>query len=219
MTGLSSISRKGGIPLIQIGLTGGIACGKSKALEHLGRLGAHTIDADEISHRLVEPKQPALEEIAREFGTSYIDSRGRLKRKELGQLVFSDDTALEKLNQILHPKVIQREDELKDEIQEKHSTDDSLVIVVDAALMVEAGTYQKYDYLLVAYCPFETQIKRLLKRDNCSEEEARNRIKSQLPLLEKIRYADYVIETSGPIPETQEQIEFIYRDIAPRNLR
>jgi dephospho-CoA kinase len=199
--------------MLKVGLTGGIACGKSKALEFLKTLGAHTIDADQLAREVVEPGEPALEKIRTNFGNQYIAPDGSLDRAAMAELVFSDESARQELNHIIHPHILDRETELLSRIEKNIPHDKSSLVIVDAPLMIEVGTYTRYDYVIVIYCPLSTQIKRLISRNTMSEEQAINRINSQMPTLEKIHYCDYVINSSGPVDETRGQIRFIYKEL------
>ncbi len=197
--------------MLKVGLTGGIACGKSKALLCFEQLGAYTVDADKIAREVVQLGQPAYQQILDEFGPDMVGSDGELDRAKLGNLVFSDDSARIKLNSIVHPFVLAEEDRLVRELQS--NPHQYSMVVTDAALMVEVGSYAKYDVVVVAYCPPSIQLLRLMKRNALSKTEALRRVSSQMPLLEKIGYADYVIDTSRDPSETREQIRHIYAEL------
>ncbi len=197
--------------MLKVGLTGGIACGKSKALLCFEQLGAYTVDADKIAREVVQLGQPAYQQILDEFGPDMVGSDGELDRAKLGNLVFSDDSARIKLNSIVHPFVLAEEDRLVRELQS--NPHQYSMVVTDAALMVEVGSYAKYDVVVVAYCPPSIQLLRLMKRNALSKTEAMTRVSSQMPLLEKIGYADYIIDTSRDRSETREQIRHIYAEL------
>lgn len=202
--------------MLKVGLTGGIACGKSNALRHFGKLGAFTIDADLISRQVVQPGKPAYNEIAKEFGPSILNQDGTINRKMLGKLVFSDESSRLRLNEIIHPHILAEENRQIDHFINSQPRAHSPVIVVDAALMIEAGSYRKYDVLIVVYCPTSVQLNRLKSREQISEAEAQQRIDSQLSLLEKAKFGDYVIDTTGKLADTFEQVRHIYLEIVQR---
>jgi dephospho-CoA kinase len=187
----------------RLGLTGGIASGKSAIAEMLRELGFHVIDADELGHRLMEPGRPAFSEIVKEFGDEVIDGAGRIDRRKLGEMVFVDRRKLEKLNAILHPRV---EEEMSRQFAEWEKEGVRDAAFVEAALLVEAGYQKKLDGLVVAWCKPEQQIERLLAR-GMSLEEARGRIAAQMPSQEKLGHATVKIDCSGSLEETRGQVE------------
>lgn len=197
--------------MLKVGLTGGIACGKSKTLSFFHQLGALTIDADLISREVVRRGQPAYQKIVEEFGHRILAEDGEVNRARLGELIFSDDSARAKLNSIVHPYVL-AEEKRRIEGMQKDPTQHPIV-VVDAALMIEVGSFAQYDVLIVVYCPPSLQLERLMKRNSLNRTEAEKRITSQMPLLEKVRYGDYIVETSRDPVDTQEQIRYIYADL------
>jgi len=199
--------------MFSVGLTGGIACGKSNALRCFRSLGAHTIDADVIAREVVEPGKPAYDKILDEFGPSIIGLEGQINRKELGGIVFSDPVALQKLNEIVHPFVLQEEKRRIATLEAEEPGSKSQIVIVDASLMIETGTYRKYQAIVVVYCPPSVQLRRLMLRDGISESQARQRIESQMPTLEKIQYGDYVIETSGKLSDTYTQVKQVYSEL------
>jgi len=199
--------------MLKVGLTGGIGCGKSHILREFHKLGVYTIDADEIAHEVILPDQSAYEQILEIFGPEILASDRTINRKKLGERVFSNEQAREKLNQIVHPLVLEEEARRVAEIEEREDPK-SPILMVDAALMVETGSYRKYDCVVVVYCTPQVQLQRVIARDRLSEEEALQRIQSQMPLLEKIKYADYIIENSGRLSETNEQIKHIFTELA-----
>jgi dephospho-CoA kinase len=200
--------------VIRAGLTGGIACGKSKALLCFERLGAYTIDADEVARDVVRSGLPAYDGIIAEFGSSFVGPNQELDRAKLGELVFTDDSARSRLNAIVHPFVLGEEDRIVEELVD--SPHKYPMVVTDAALMVEVGTYTKYDVVLAVYCPPSLQLERLMKRNNLTVEDARMRMLSQMPLLEKVKKVDYVIDTTRDYTDTQEQIGHLYRELLIR---
>ena len=200
------------LSMLKVGLTGGIGCGKSHILREFHKLGVYTIDADEIAHEVILPDQSAYEQILETFGPEILASDRTIDRKKLGEKVFSDEKAREKLNRIVHPLVLEEVARRVSKFEEREDPT-SPIIMVDAALMVETGSYRKYDSVVVVYCPPQVQLQRVIARDRLSEEEALQRIESQMPLLEKIKYADYIIESSGKLSETKEQVKPIFTEL------
>ena len=174
-----------------IGLTGGIASGKSLAAEELKRLGAHLIDADEIAREMVMPGLPAYQNIVKEFGEGILNPDKTINRKALGVIVFSNPKLRKRLEQITHPRILGEIDKRVFAIKDK---DTKTIIVIDAALLIEVGLHKKMDKVIVVYSDEKTQIARLMKRDGLSYNEAKNRISAQMNLNEKKKYADFVIE-------------------------
>jgi len=204
--------------MFRVGLTGGIACGKSNALRCFARLGAHTIDADVIARRVVEPGMPAYQNLLDEFGVSILGKDGQINRKKLGSIVFANPDARQKLNEIVHPHVIEEEERQVSALESGETKSGSRIVIVDASLMIETGTYRKYQVIVVVYCPPAVQLRRLMLRDKISETEARRRIDSQMPTSEKLKYADYVIETSGKLSETFIQVKHVYGELVNHSL-
>jgi dephospho-CoA kinase len=189
--------------MLRVGLTGGIASGKSTVAARMTGLGLTVLNADALAHRLIEPGQPAYDDIVREFGREILRADGTVDRKKLGDIVFREPARRERLNQIVHPRVIEaREEQLK----EMESQNPRGLAIVEAALLIEAGYYKKLDRLVVCSCRPEQQMERLRAR-GLTEEEARQRIESQLPLAEKLRLADDVVDCSGTLQETERQTD------------
>ena len=187
----------------RLGLTGGIASGKSAVAAMLRELGFSVLDADSLAHRLVEPGQPAYEEVLREFGSAITDGQGRVDRTKLGALVFADRTKLDKLNAIVHPRVAEA---VLRQLAEWEREDTRDAAFVEAALLIESGIHQHLDGLVVAWCRPEQQLERLAAR-GLTEEEARRRIASQMPVEEKLRFATEKIDCSGTLEQTHLQVE------------
>jgi dephospho-CoA kinase len=189
-----------------VGLTGGIASGKSTVAGMFEERGVPVIDADVIARKIVEPGQPALDEIADAFGEDVIQEDGSLDREALGTIVFGDDEARAQLNAITHPRVAQRMADRARELSEEGYR----WIIYDAALIVENGIHEWLDALIVVSVDRRTQIERLIRRDNIDREDAVARIESQLPLQDKVSVADYVIDNAGTLDQTLEQVERIH---------
>ena len=188
--------------MLKLGLTGGIASGKSAVAALLREMGFQVLDADPIAHKLMEPGQPAREEILREFGADLAGADGRIDRAKLGAIVFADPARLAKLNAILHPRV---EQIMLNEYEEWKRRGVRDAAFVEAALLVEAGFVNKLDGLVVAWCEPEQQLERLKAR-GMSELDAKRRIAAQLPLEQKLRLATYTIDCSGTMESTRAQV-------------
>ena len=190
--------------MLRVGLTGGIATGKSTAGKMFVELGCHLIDSDRITHQLFEPGQSVHKTVVEQFGKRIVAPDGTIDRRILGEIVFKEDPeARLKLNRLVHPAVIQRQQEWLNEMQQK---DPDGVAIVDAALMIEAGTYKNYDKVIVVTCSPEIQKRRLLERSGLKEDAIDVRIRSQMPMSEKVKYADFVIDNSGDLAETRRQV-------------
>ncbi|MEK7773786.1 MAG: dephospho-CoA kinase, partial [Deltaproteobacteria bacterium] len=177
-----------------VGLTGGIACGKSLVSGELRRLGAHIVDADVISREITAKGSPVYDEIVRGFGRGVVRPDGSIDRKALGAIVFSDREKLLKLNAVTHPAIIKTASEKIERIKKSHP---GAVIVVDAPLLIETGMHRAMDRVVVVYADEEKLIERMKKRDGLDEREAKERLSHQMPIKEKIKYADYLIENNG----------------------
>lgn len=184
------------------GLTGNIACGKSAVEDMLRTAGVPVIDLDVVAREVVQPGQPALDEIAQAFSASVIGADGGLDRAALGEIVFADPDARAVLQSITWPAIFARAGEHLTALQEQGHD----VAVVSAALMVESGSYKTYAGLIVVTCPPDLQLARLLARDDLTEEQARARIASQLPQQDKAAVADVVIDNGGSLDDTHAQV-------------
>ncbi|MFI5094020.1 MAG: dephospho-CoA kinase [Candidatus Acidiferrales bacterium] len=187
----------------RLGITGGIASGKSAVAAILRELGFNVIDADELGHSVIEPGTRAFKEVVREFGAGVVGTDGRIDRGKLGALVFADRGKLARLNGIVHPRV---EEEMVRKFGEWERDGARDAAFVEAALLVEAGYQRNLDGLVVAWCRPEQQMERLVAR-GLSEEEARRRIAAQMPAEEKLKYATEKIDCSGSMEETRRQVE------------
>lgn len=189
--------------MLRLGLTGGIASGKSAVAAMLRELGFSVLDADSLAHKLIEPGQPAYEEVLREFGSAVTDGQGRVDRAKLGALVFADRAKLERLNAIVHPRVAEAVLRQFAEWQREGTRDAAFV---EAALLIESGIQQNLDGLVVTWCRPEQQLERLAAR-GLSKDEARRRIAAQMPVEEKLHYATEKIDCSGTLEQTREQVQ------------
>jgi len=189
--------------MLRVGLTGGMGCGKSTVAAMMRALGCHVIEADPLAHKLIEPGQPAFQEVVRAFGADILHSDGHVDRSKLGAIVFADMDKLLRLNAIVHPRVLK---ELERLFSEYAVTNPQGVAVIEAALLIEAGYVKHLDRLVVAWCKPEQQMERLLAR-GMSREQIEQRFAAQMPLEEKRRRADDVVDCSVPLEETRAQVE------------
>ncbi len=195
--------------MIIIGLTGGIASGKSIVARIFRDLGAHLIDADKIVHDLLEPGQPAWKEVLDHFGSGIQLPDKTIDRRKLGEIVFNDREKREWLNRCLHPKVFEAYQSQLRHVRERQP---GAVIVLDAALLIETGYHKQMDKLVVVYADEEQQLNRLMARDGFSREQAMARIRSQMPLSEKRLHADYVIDNTGTREDTERRAREIFAE-------
>ncbi len=196
--------------MLQVGLTGNIASGKSHASSVFAELGAQIIDADLIAHELFTPGTATYSKVVQAFGNHILAADGAINRKILAEIIFHQRERRLLLNSLVHPdvgaEVMRRTFELA-----KQGFNG--IVMVDAALLVESGFYKTQDYLIVVTCDPALQLLRVMNRCGLNAEEARLRIDAQMPATEKIKLADYTIDTSGTYANTREQIERIYRDL------
>lgn len=195
--------------MLKVGLTGGIASGKTTVGAMFRELGAHVVDSDRVTHDLLEPGQEVHDAVVQEFGRAILDANGRIDRKVLGGIVFGDESRRQALNALVHPAIQSRQDQFLEEALEK---DPNGVAIVDAALMIETGSYKRYDRIVVVVCPPEMQQRRLGAR-GLTADQIEARIRSQMPLEEKARFADYLIDNSGDLPATRRQVEEVWSEL------
>lgn len=200
--------------MLRVGLTGGLASGKSFVARTLGHLGCHIVRADDLGHEVLAPGGEAYDAVLAEFGSAVLDESGAIDRRRLATEVFDRPDRLAALNALVHPAVIRREERF---IEQVSAEDPDGIAVVEAAILIETGSYKRFDRLILAVCTEEQQIERAMKRDGISRDEAEARLRRQLPLSEKRRYADYVIDTSGTKENTIEQTRRVYESL--RSLR
>lgn len=194
--------------MLRVGLTGSIGIGKSHVTAILAELGCHVVDADQTAREAVVPGSAGLRAIAERFGSEILRADGTLDREKLGALVFANDELRQQLNSILHPYIISRQDEILNawEAEDPHG-----IGVIDAALMIESGGYKRFDKLIVVHCDPEAQLQRVMKRNNLTRAEAELRIRAQLSQAEKMKFADYLIDTSGDFAATRRQTEEVFQ--------
>lgn len=202
--------------MLKVGLTGGIASGKSVVGEMFAALGARTVQADAIAHQLLQPGEAVYDEIVRHFGCEILNPDGTVNRPRLAEAAFGSpnrNTGLrvEELNRIVHPAVIRRQEQWMDEVGLQ---DPRAIAIVEAALIVEAGAGRRFDRLVVVTCRPEQRIQRWARRQGITEDVARlevtRRMAAQLPDEEKIKLADFVIDNSGSLDATRRQVEDVY---------
>ncbi|MGI6515036.1 MAG: dephospho-CoA kinase [Syntrophomonadaceae bacterium] len=191
-----------------IGLTGGIASGKSTVTDILRELGLPVIDADQVAREIVEPGQRAYNEIVREFGPTVVGSDGHLNRKVLGDLVFANPDLRQKLNRITHPRLWEVFDYRMQQLPP-----DTDIVVWDVPLLLETGMDDKVDEVWLVWVDELMQIERLMKRDNLTEEEARKRLNAQMSVKEKMKRAHRLIDNRGTVEETRELVTSFYNEV------
>ena len=199
--------------MLRVGLTGGVACGKSTVAKMFADLGAKIVDADAIAHELYRPGHPVLEDLVKHFGAEILKPDGELDRARLATLVF-DGGRVEELNKIVHPAVIRQQDQWMRSLGEK---DPHALAIVEAALILEAGVKDRFDRIMVVTCKPAQKVARFAQRSGISEDAARTdverRNKAQMPDEEKVRRADFVIDNSGAVEETRHQVQRIYSEL------
>ena len=193
--------------MLRVGLTGGLASGKSFVGRTLRGFGAHVIDADALGHQVLAPDGPAYDGVVAEFGPEIVNASGEIERKKLGTLVFGNPERLAKLNALVHPHVIALEERY---LVEAEQEDPGGIAVLEAAILIETGSYKRFAKLILVWCKPEQQIARAVHRDGCTLEEARARVARQMPLEDKRRFADFVIDTSGEKERTVIQTRLVY---------
>ncbi len=193
--------------MLQVGLTGGMATGKSTVAAELVRLGCHLLKADELGHKLLEKEGPCYEPVVSAFGRAILDHNENIERRRLGMVVFNESGALDKLNAIIHPAVFAYEEQWLAGVR---ASEGEAIAIVEAAILVETGNYKNFDKLIVTWCPVELMVERAVARSGWTPEEARRRIAKQMPMEEKKQFADYLIDTSGTMESTIEQTRAVY---------
>ena len=193
--------------MLKVGLTGGIASGKSFVGEALAGCGCLLIQADELGHAVMAPGGEAYQPVVQEFGREILAGDGAIDRTALAALVFADPQRLARLNALVHPAVIRREDESIAAFAMAHPDG---IAVVEAAILIENGSYSRFDKLILTTCTVEQQVERALRREGALESDIRARISRQMPLDRKRKYADFVIDTSGEKEDTLRQTRAVY---------
>jgi dephospho-CoA kinase len=201
--------------VLKVGLTGGIASGKTVVGKMFVALGAHVIRADDIAHELMAPAQPLYQEIVLRFGTEILNPDGTIHRAKLAEVAFGSQSRIEELNRIIHPTVISKQEQWMDEISQRHPR---AVAIVEAALILEADLAARFDKLVVVTCRPEQRAERWaysrkVSLTNAKLEIAR-RMAAQFSDESKIKAANYVIDNSRTLPQTEEQVKAIYQELS-----
>lgn len=196
--------------MLRVGLTGGLATGKSFVGEAFQELGCHLIKADELGHQVLQPGGEAFEAAVREFGPAILGADGAIDRRKLASEVFDKPERLARLNNLVHPPVIRREEQM---IHEFAARDPHGIVIVEAAILIETGSHRRFQRLVLAVCSREQQIERAMRRDGLTREEVLARLDRQMPLEEKLKLADYVIDTSGSKDDTRRRIREVYESL------
>jgi len=196
--------------MILVGLTGGIASGKSEAARILKKLGAYIIDADEIAHALLEPNTQTWKKVVKSFGTGILRPDQSIDRAVLGRIVFDDPKKLAGLNAILHPFVFAEKERRQKAIAE---ADPQAVIIFDVPLLIETKAHEKMDKVVVVTVDRKTQLKRLTERNGLPKQEAQKRINAQMPLNEKTKYADYLINSGESLADMEIRVRQIFEEL------
>ncbi|MGO9137684.1 MAG: dephospho-CoA kinase [Syntrophales bacterium] len=199
--------------MLKVGLTGGIASGKSTVAKMFEDEGAYLIDFDELAHFVEEPDQPAWKAIVEFFGREILNEDGSINRAKLGQIVFSDQEKLSRLNSIVHPAVF---DLWRRRIEDIRQMNPRAIVVSDVPLLIEVSMQHLFDVVILVYVSPEDQISRLRERNEYSRKEAESRLDKQMPIDEKIPYADYVIDNKGPIETTRSIVSAVWDELLMR---
>jgi dephospho-CoA kinase len=196
--------------MLIVGLTGGVASGKSTVSTVLREEGAYLIDADQIARDLVQPHTPAWRELVKAFGENILQKDGSVHRKKLAAIVFSSPEKRSLLNQLLHPRI---KEETERRLRAIGQSDPEAIVVIDAALLIETGAYREVDRLIVVHATEAQQIERLREREGVEREEALQIVSAQMPLEEKLKVADMVIRTEGSLEETRRKAREVFREL------
>lgn len=194
---------------MNIGLTGGIASGKSTVSAYLVAMGAVLIDADQIAREVVLPGTPALNKIEQLFGTEVITEEGTLNRKKLGELVFANESSRKLLEGILHPEI---REIMNQRMNQLEADNPRRLVVVDVPLLYESGLASMFEKVMLVFVPREIQLERLVNRDGLSRGQAKARLEAQMPIEQKVQLADFVIDNSGTLEETGAQLQQFWRE-------
>ena len=196
--------------MLKVGLTGGIASGKTYVTNLLRELGCEVLDADQVARVVVEPGQPAYLDIVQEFGRENLQADGTIDRAKLSAIIFSDAEKRARMNAIVHPRIHEAQRQWMADVAQRNP---AAIAVVDAALLIESGGYKRFDKIVVVHCAPDIQLERLIARNNLPYEEAVKRIAAQMPTSEKLTYADYSIDTSGGFEQTHLQVNALYAEL------
>ena len=193
--------------MLKVGLTGGLASGKSFVGEALTSFGCLVVEADELGHQALNPGGEAHDAVIREFGASIVGAAGEINRKRLAELVFDQPEQLARLNALVHPPVVRQEEEMAAEFARLKPDG---IFVVEAAILIETGSYKRFDRLILVICNEEQQVERAMRREGAVEAVVRARLSRQMPIEEKRKFVHFVIDTSGTKENTLRQTEAVY---------
>lgn len=196
--------------MLKVGLTGGLACGKSFVGETLSGLGCFLVQADELGHEVLAPGGEAYDAVIEEFGHDILDAAGRIDRTLLAGRVFESPERLERLNALVHPPVVRREEQLVAQFAQREPHG---IAVVEAAILIETGSYHRFDRIILVTCREEQQVELAMRRGGSTEENVRARLNRQMPLDEKRKFANFVIDTSGDKDDTVRQTRAVYESL------
>ncbi len=196
--------------MLIVALTGGIASGKSVVAEVLEDLGCYINNADKVAHDLMEPEKPAWKKIVAHFDKKILNEDKTINRSRLGKIIFSGEKERRFLNELIHPLVLEKKKEVINRLEKEGHYN---IFISEAALTIEAGFADFFDKIIMTYCKKEVQIKRLMERDGISRKQTIKIIKSQMQPQEKLKHADYIIDTSSSLQSTVEQTERVYRNL------
>jgi dephospho-CoA kinase len=199
--------------MLNVGLTGGIACGKSTVARMFLKKGAHLIDFDKLAHEVQRPGKPAWKEVVHCFGEQILDADKTISRVKLGNIVFGSKKNIDKLNKIVHPFVYRQWQHFTEKIADEQK---DAIIIADVPLLFEGKMQHLFDVTILVLIDPEDQIHRLMKRNGLNEEEAKKRLKSQMPIRNKISLADIVIDNQSSIAETEEKVEHVWQELLRR---
>jgi dephospho-CoA kinase len=199
--------------MLNVGLTGGIGCGKSTVARMLRQKGAYIVDFDRLAHEVQEPEGPAWKAVVAEFGTGVLRTDRTLDRDKLGALVFNDETKRRRLNEIVHPAVFEAWLGRLEAIRVERP---DAVVIADVPLLFEVGMEALVDLVVLVYLPPEGQVGRIMKRNGYTREDAALRLRSQMPIDEKVPLADFVIDNGGTVRETAAQVDAIWKTLTER---
>ncbi len=197
--------------MLKVGLTGSIAVGKSFVCEVFAELGCFVLDADLTAREVVAAETEGLSLIVENFGEDVLQPNGELDRIKLGGIVFNNEAKRQLLNSIVHPLVIENQNLWLEKVEAENPNG---IAIIDAALMIESGGFERFEKLVVVWCDSDIQLQRLMLRNNLSEAEALKRINSQMPQEEKKSYADFLIETTGGFETTRERVNQVFSDLS-----
>jgi len=192
------------------GLTGGMGSGKTTVGKLFQSLGAYVLDADEICRSLVKPGKPAWHETTALLGKGVLRDDQTLDRRKIADIVFNDPEKKKALEAILHPRVMEEEHAIYKDILKD---DPGALVIIDAALLIESGNYRKVDKVIVIACDKETQLQRIMAKNKFSREDAQRRLQQQMPLEEKIKFADYVLHNDSGLSELEEKVEALFHQL------